>query len=148
MFRKRTSIFGRCSESARDKADFSGYTIHAAGESKTFQSIHASIKRGGGKATLGWLFFAFLFGGLCAQWRISRAPAAMRRRFMRVDSFQGCSYADILFLARRSPNRVIVRSNGQIIRIWQAHAYRLALLYSPQDECLVVEEEWVGDAGR
>ena len=70
----------------------------------------------------------------------------MRRRFMRVDSFQGFSYADILFLARRSPNRVIVRSNGQIIRIWQAHAYRLALLFSLHDECLGVEDEWVGDA--
>lgn len=72
----------------------------------------------------------------------------MRHRFMRVGSFQGLSYADILFLARRSPNRVVVRSNGQIIRIWQAPAYRLALLFSPQDECLGVEEEWVGDAGR
>ena len=115
--------YAQCSENAHPfsadvqnlhvtKRTFRATLFMQQGSQRHFKAFMHPSREEAAKQRFGWFFFAFLFGGLCAQWRIGRAPAAMRRRFMRVDSFQGLSYADILFLARRSPDRVIVRPNG------------------------------------
>lgn len=91
---------------------------------------------------LGWILAAFLSGALLAGLLLTRRKRqSVRSGLSAIDTFMGKSYAQVLAIARTTPQATDRTANGQVLRTWFDGDYSISLLFDAQDICLGVQDE-------
>ena len=94
---------------------------------------------------LGCIIAALLLVLLLLHWYKITHPT-LKERFSTINLFRGKTYAEIQTLVNALPQQTVYRNNGQSVRTWRAGGYSISLLFDDKENCLGVEQEYMGSS--